>query len=328
MKRLILDCILVVSLLIIVAGSVSAQDYKIGPDDELSITFWQEPQLNTNVRVSQNGTIVLPVIGSMTAAGLTPNELALKIVRKISVFNKDISQASVLVTQYGSNKVYITGSVQKPGKYSFEVIPDLWKIILEAGGPTEIALLDQVQIIRGGDKVGEVTSADLTEFLKDGDVSKLPPIYAGDTIRIPSGMAAPSGAEMSAAGGLAASAGQTDIIYIYGQVAKPGSYPFARNLSLLEAIVIAGGPNTDAKMSQVKVITRGHPYSSVATIDLENYSTKGTPAPFLLRPGDTVFVPQKKSSGVYQNFQSGLMSELLRVIGTVAATILVYRLVQ
>jgi len=182
MKRLILYYTFIIANLIIFTGFASAQEYKIGPEDVLSVTFWQEPQLNTNVRVNQNGTIVLPVIGTITAAGLTPNELAAKIVRRISVFNRNISQASVLVTQYESNKVYVTGSVQNPGKYSFEVIPDLWKIILEAGGPTETAKLDQVKIIRGGDEAGDISNVDLSEFLKRGDLSKLPPVYPGDTL--------------------------------------------------------------------------------------------------------------------------------------------------
>jgi len=76
MKKLILYYTFVIVNLIVFAGIAAAQEYKIGPEDVLSVTFWQEPQLNTNVRVNQNGTIVLPVIGTITAAGLTPNELA------------------------------------------------------------------------------------------------------------------------------------------------------------------------------------------------------------------------------------------------------------
>ncbi len=313
MKRLTLRCTLAIALFIIVAGSVSAQDYKIGPGDELSITFWQAPQLNSTVRVDQRGAIVLPVIGSITAAGLTPNELTLKIVRKMSVFNKDISQAAVTVTQYGSNTVYVTGSVMNPGKYSFEVIPDLWKIILEAGGATENALLSQVQIIRGGDKVGEVTPVDLTEFLSNGDITLLPPVYAGDAIRIPGSIGTSTGAEASA---MISSEGQ---IYIYGQVANPGTYSFVHNLNLLDAIVLAGGPSTDAQLDQVKVIIRGEKYSSVATVDLKKYSQQGAPAPFLLRAGDTIFIPQRK--GI---FGSELTVRLLEVAATAAVTVLIW----
>ncbi len=324
MKRSILGGTFVVTMLIIVMGSVLAQDYKIGPGDELSVTFWQEPQLNSTVRVDQKGAILLPVVGSVTAAGFTTNELALKIVRKIAVFNQNISQAAVTVTQYGSNTVYVTGSVMTPGKYSFEVIPDLWRVILEAGGPTESALLSEIQIIRGGDKAGQMTTADLSEFLSGGDLSKLPRIYAGDAIRVPGVIGAGTGSETSTT---VPSQG-TGTIYIYGQVAKPGTYSYAHNLTLLEAIVIAGGPNLDAKMGQVKVITKGNPYSSVATVDLEKYSKMGTPAPFLLRPGDTIFIPQRKFALASQTFQQGVIGQFLGVFGSVAAAILIYKWVE
>jgi len=316
MKKLILYYTFVIVNLIVFAGIAAAQEYKIGPEDVLSVTFWQEPQLNTNVRVNQNGTIVLPVIGTITAAGLTPNELAAKIVRRISVFNRNISQASVLVTQYESNKVYVTGSVQKPGKYSFEVIPDLWKIILEAGGPTETAKLDQVKIIRGGDKAGDISNVDLSEVLKKGDLSKLPPVYPGDTIRIPGTTAG----DQTTTGGISTTQMGEDVIYVYGQVAKPGGYPFTRNLGLLEAIIVAGGPNSNAKLDEVRVITQGSPYSSVATVDLDHYSKMGTPAPFLLKPGDTIFIPQKKS--LFS--ETGIIRTVFQIMLTTAASAIVY----
>ena len=87
---------------------INAQEYIIGPDDVLNITFWQQSELNTTVRVTKNGTINMPVIGTITASGMTPTALANKIVDKISIFNRNISQASVVVTTYGSKSIYVT----------------------------------------------------------------------------------------------------------------------------------------------------------------------------------------------------------------------------
>lgn len=328
MKKLNLFMTFFVAIYFLWMDGTSAQEYKIGPEDVLSITFWQQPQLNTNVRVSQSGSIVLPVIGSITAAGLTTNELATKIVDKISLFNRNISQASVVVTQYGSKKVYVTGHVLHPGKYTFEVIPDLWKIILEAGGPSETAMLTQVKIIRGGVDAGKTITVDFTEFLGEGDLSKLPPIYPGDTIKIP-GISVPTadtGAQSP--GGITETHVEDDVIYIYGQIVRPGGYRFTRNMDILEAIIIAGGPSSTAKLDEVKVITRGNPYSSVAIVDLDQYAKMGTPAPFLLTPGDTIFIPERKSSAIYQMLQRGVMYEVLRVVLTIGTSILIYSLVS
>jgi polysaccharide export outer membrane protein len=328
MRNLILCIINLILVIILFSGLVLAQEYKIGSEDVLSISFWQQPQLNTNARVNQDGTIVMPVIGSIMAAGLTPAELTNKIVAKISLFNRNISQASVVVTQYGSKKVYVNGHVRQPGKYSFEVIPDLWKIILEAGGPAETAKLDQVKIIRSGQESGKILIVDLTEFLGEGNLSKLPPIYPDDTIQVPGVNSRTAGAESAAPGGITSTQVNEDVIYIYGQVARPGGYQFTRNLSLLEAIIIAGGPTRVAKMDEVKIIMKGDRYSSIATINLESYSKHGTPAPFLLNPGDTVFIPEKKASAIGETLQRGILYEVLRVALTVGSSILIYALVR
>lgn len=309
-------------------GRCEAQDYTIGPEDELAITFWQQPELNTTVRVSQNGTIVLPVIGNITAAGLSPSELATKIAGKISLFNRNISQASVVVTQYGHRKVYVTGHVLNPGKLTFEVIPDLWKVLLEAGGAAETAMLNKVQIIRGNVDAGQTIEVDLTEYLKNGDLSKLPPLYPGDTIHVP-GVSAPAGGPAApATGGVTETQVSDDVVYIYGQVARPGGYRFTQNLNLLDAIVIAGGPAPTAKLNDVKIIMRDNSSTSVATVNLEQYAKNGQPAPFLLRPGDTIFIPEKKPSALVAMVRQGFLAEALRVVVVVGTSILIGSLLQ
>ena len=328
MRSLILHTINLFLVLILFSGSLFAQEYKIGAEDVLAVSFWQQPQLNTNVRVSQDGTIALPVIGAITAAGLTPTELATKIVGRISLFNRNISQASVVVAQYGSKKIYVTGHVMQPGKYSFEVMPDLWKILLEAGGPAETAKLDQIRIIRGGADAGKTLTVDLTEFLGEGDLSRMPPIYPGDTIHIPGVSQQTAGGEASGPGGITSTQVDEDVVYIYGQVARPGGYQFTRNLSLLEAIIIAGGPTPVAKMDEVKIIMKGDRYSSIATINLESYSRHGAPAPFLLNPGDTIFIPEKKQSAIVQTLQRGILYEVMRVALTAGTSMLIYALVR
>ena len=278
-----------------------AQEYVIGEEDILYIQFWQQPDLNTRVKVGQDGKIALPIIGSVTATGLTPTQLAKKIVEKISIYNKGITQATVVVTEYGSKKVYLTGQILAPGKYTFETIPNLWQAILEAGGPTESAILSEVTIIRGeGEKPIFV---DLTRFLESGDSSLLPSLKSGDTIYIPG---------ISVGGGSIELGGKR--VYLYGEVTRPGGYTIEKNLSLLAAIVMAGGPTANAKLSEVTVVSQGIPYSRVATVNLEEYPS-GVPTPFLLRPGDTIFVPRK--STFWRGFW-GTTMDAIGVLGTLS----------
>lgn len=328
MKRLILFISCLVTILIFLSTVSIAQEYKIGTDDVLSVTFWQQPQFNTTVRVNQSGAIMLPVIGTIPAAGLTPTELATKIVDKISRYNRNISQASVEVTQYGSKTIYVTGHVATPGKYAFEVMPDLWKIILEAGGPSETAMLNRVKIIRSGQEAGKIIIVDLSEYLSGGDFSKLPQIYPGDTISIPGITPSVEGGGAPATGGVTATQVQEDVIYVYGQVVRPGGYRFTRNMNLLEAIIIAGGPSTSAKMDEVKVIIQGKHYSSVATVNLDQYANMGTPAPFLLNPGDTIFIPAQKGSWSRIFGSGSFLTNFLRVTLTAATTYYIYYLIQ
>jgi len=172
-------------LLIGGTGHAQAEEYRIGPDDVLEINFWQAPTFNTTVRVNLEGKITLDIIGQIDAAGKTTQELQNDIVRQISRLNKDISQAVVRVVQYNYNYVYVTGQARNPGKLTFEQIPDLWEIINEAGGPTDVADLSRVTIVRGGEDAGKVEIVDVAKAISTGTLNKLPKVRRMDTIELP-----------------------------------------------------------------------------------------------------------------------------------------------
>lgn len=176
--------ILLITALVVLMPLFTAGEYVIGPEDVLEIKFWQDGSLDADVKVRQDGKISLDIIGELQAAGLTTSELESKIVKQMSRYNKAISQSVVRVTSYGYQKVYITGQILHPGKYTFEEIPDLWTIINEAGGITETGDLTRVMIIRGGDLAGEVSVINVAEMVASGRMNSLPKIRAGDTIEI------------------------------------------------------------------------------------------------------------------------------------------------
>jgi polysaccharide export outer membrane protein len=288
-KKRVIWIILILGLLLSFPVYSFSQEYRIGPEDVLNISFWQQPDLNSALKVRQDGKISLPVIGEIMAAGLTPFELQKKIVEKISFYNKSISQATVVIVEYNSQKVFVQGQVNRPGKYSFESIPNLWEVITEAGGPAEGADLSAVKIIRGGDEAGKTLRVNLAQALEKGDFTKLPKLKIGDTVEIPRSILS-FGTERGAP---APSFTGRNVYYIYGQVARPNVYPLEGEIDLLDAIVLAGGPTPNANMKKVKVLIKGATYSSVVEINLEDFSSKGRPSRLLIHPEDTIVIPGK-----------------------------------
>ncbi|MFQ5641429.1 MAG: polysaccharide biosynthesis/export family protein [bacterium] len=261
-----------------------SSSYQVNSEDRLEISFWENPELNTQVTVGKDGGIELPIIGRLTAAGLSVHKLREKIISQMAVYNKLITQLSIVVLEYGHNRVYVTGQVGTPGRFSFEDIPNLWDIILEAGGPLETALLDEVVIVRSKEG-GKIIGVDLSTALRRGSLRELPKIRAGDTIHVPG---------TSLTGAASSPLMKRNEIYILGAVAVPGAHKFEQNLSLLEAISKAGGPTAEASLEKVKHISVSYGSTTVVEFNLEEYMERSTPGPMPVGAGDTIFVPRKR----------------------------------
>lgn len=317
-RRIIILIIFLLIGIIFQSGLVAdTEEYIIGPEDELEITFWQDRMLNTTVRVGNDGRIVIPVVGSMTAAGLKPSQLSRKIVEKISIYNKSITQASVVVTRYGSNKIYITGQVHQPGKKTFEIIPNLWDAILEAGGPTEEAALNNVTVIRGEFEKGKKIVIDLPQYLNSGEISKLPPLYKGDTVFIPAlPNASPNTRPVSPLA-------RQKVIYIYGAVRLPGNYTISEDLTLFQALGLAGSITELADLSKVRIISQSGLTPTITLVNLNDNHQLVATKPIQLNANDTIIVPARRFSG-NPGFWNQFILEILTTGASVAITILLY----
>jgi polysaccharide biosynthesis/export protein len=126
---------------------VAAEDYVIGPDDVLSVVFWREKELSVDAVVRPDGKISLPLINEVMAAGLTPEQLRDRITKQASAFVKD-PQATVVVKEINSRKVYITGQVEKPGAYPLTTRLSVMQLIAMAGGLKEYAKSDRIVVMR------------------------------------------------------------------------------------------------------------------------------------------------------------------------------------
>ncbi|MBD3384804.1 hypothetical protein GF407_07735 [candidate division KSB1 bacterium] len=285
-ESIIILILLSVSMLSM-AQKAEEQRYIIGSGDVLKITFWQDPELNVTTKVNENGMIALSVGGSIKAEGYTAEQLVDEIVERVSLFNRRITTTTVTVSEFGSRFVYVIGKVRTPGKYTFETIPNLWNIILEAGGPAPDANLSSITIIRKNQKKGETLTIDLSDILSNNALNALPEIKTGDNIFVPAIVGNAS------ASGINALRNQDNVIFIYGQIGSPGVYTFNKSLNLLEALITAGGPTAQAKMSKVRVIRRIKGYSSVIRVNIDRYTEGDVPDLFMVKGGDTIYVPRK-----------------------------------
>jgi protein involved in polysaccharide export with SLBB domain len=326
-------------------GSATAQEYILEPGDVVSISFWQQPDLNVQMaRLDAEGKIDIPLAGRINAAGLTISQLSSKIVERISIYNKNITQAPIVINEYGSKKIFITGAVGAPGKYNFEKMPNIWEAILEAGGPQQNAQLDRVQLIRGGEagskalSGGKIIEIDLTAAFERGEMQELPALMPGDNIYVPAwqsgGAATAAGSAPSAASGGTNLFSRKKSVYVFGHVVMPGVYQIEKDMDVLQAIVQAGGPAypnrattnaplTEPDLEHVKIITRGPEAPVVYSVNVEKYTNVATPVPLILKPGDTVFVPGKQS---YRRFI--LTSSAVEVIKASVAVVTSYLLLN
>ena len=308
----------VLAALLTLSGSFvkaqTADPYKIGPEDVLEVRFWQNPQLDARVRVSLDGNISLDKIGQIEAAGKTTEELQSDIVRKISRLDEEVWQVVVRVAEFHFNQVFVTGEVNQPGKFTFEQIPDLWALINEAGGITDLADLTRVTIVRGGEREGQVEVVNVARAISSGTLSSLPKIYRFDTIELPRNTLGLPGRE------LANNEDISNVVYVVGAVTRPGAVTFEENTDILEAIAMAGGPLENADLSDARLITIDGRYGQTMQIDLNKYSTSGKPARYVLRKEDTIYLPSRPDGGFFQRN----ITTIVAALGAVTSFLLIY----
>jgi len=160
-------------------------EYRIGHEDILDIRVYGEPDLNVVVRVSSEGSIVLPLIGKVGASGLTTEELTQKITATLKSGYLKSPQVMVFLQQYRQTMVHIMREVSAPGPFRLTHHNTLMELISKAGGFTPVAKRSQVRIIRHGREGENIITVDTTKITEKGRLDEDVSLAPGDIIVVP-----------------------------------------------------------------------------------------------------------------------------------------------
>jgi len=168
----------------IAAGVASPDDYVIGADDVLSIVFWRDKDMSTEVIVRPDGKISLPLINEVMAAGLTPTGLRERITEEAERFLES-PQATVVVKQINSRRVYIVGEVGKAGPYPLTTPMTVLQLIATAGGLSDFARREDITIMRTENGIPRTYPFDYESVSRRRKLGQNILLKPGDTVVVP-----------------------------------------------------------------------------------------------------------------------------------------------
>jgi len=247
-------------------------DYRIGPKDLLEITVFELPELNQTVRVSEDGSITLSLLGKVDVAGLTAQELEKRIAALLDQQFTKGAHVTVFIKEY--QKVSVIGAVGNPGQYEIVGPTTLLHVIAQAGGLTAQAMNELFIYRVNGDGKQDRIAIRLEDLTINGSQDLNILIQPKDVIMVP--------------------IDQTLTVFVYGEVKSPGAIPYlsSKRITLVQAIAQAGGTTEWAKRTKIliKRTDRRTGKEVRFTVNLKKM-INGKINDLVLEQGDVVIVP-------------------------------------
>jgi polysaccharide export outer membrane protein len=240
----------------------------IGPGDMVQVKVFDIPELEQVARVTDSGSIPLIMGGDVKVSSQTP-EAAARIIEKVLLDGHFLlhPRVSVTVAEYATQKVSILGEVKAPGAYAINTPRSVIDVLTLAGGLNDIADRKVVIERRGTREKVPYFVSNQPDVVLDSAVTVSP----GDSIIVP----------------------RAGIVYVLGDVARPGGYTMTNNeaqISALQLIARAGGTNHSAVPSSARLIRKTAGGYTAAILPLSAMQ-KGKKADFPLCPDDIIYVP-------------------------------------
>jgi polysaccharide biosynthesis/export protein len=268
MRRLMLVFALITLVLYVRPLAAQKESLLIGPGDLIQVDVLDTPEMEQQVRVTDEGQAPLAYIGNVQVGGKTPAAAAEAI--RLLLISKNVMkhpQVTVRVQEYATQDVSVLGQVRTPGSYPLTTPQPVLRVLSLAGGVTDMADR-QVTIKRHG------SSEQLTYSLSNDPkkmLTDMVTVNPGDIVIVP----------------------KAPIIYIMGDVGRPGGYTMSANethLTLLQAIARAGSANKTSVPHKVRLIRTTEQGEKEIPIRLDAME-KGKIPDMELQPNDIVYVP-------------------------------------
>ena len=275
------------------AGSVNHGSHKlsIGPGDELDVSVYGVPELSQHVRVDTSGDVHLLLIGASHVAGLSAEEAQTVIEKQLEegrfVKNPDVT---VFVKDFTTQSVSVVGEVNKPGSYPALATRRLYDAFQQAGGLTPTA--GKVSITHQGQLDNPTVIALSNDPVKSAQANV--EIMPGDAISV----------------------SKAPIVYVMGEVNKPGGYVLndtsnseasSQALTVMRVIALASGPGQGAALNKSRIIRRTTDGLQEVPIRLKEIMAGKAPDP-QLQAEDILYVPGRRNNPYLNGVLSTLTS--------------------
>lgn len=165
-----------------------SQQYRIGPDDQLQVNVWRNPELSVSVPVRPDGMITVPLIGDVEAGGKTTEEVAANIEDGLDKYLRS-PRVAVIVTDLRSDdyssRIRVTGAVENPVSIPYRQGMTVLDAVLEAGGLTEFAAANRAKLYRRSEGDTGVRQVRLRDILEGGELDTNVALKPGDVVTVP-----------------------------------------------------------------------------------------------------------------------------------------------
>jgi polysaccharide biosynthesis/export protein len=275
------------------------RDYKIGPEDLLEISVFEDEKLNKTVRVSSQGNISLPLLSVLRVKGLSANELEKEIRDLLAEKYLQDPHVGVFIKEYRNQRISVIGMVEKPGVYDVTGQKMVLDMLSLAGGLKEDAgpllFLIRSPLFPEGAPGGQKESSEpapqawvirLEELLIRGEFAVNVPVVHGDVINIP-----PSGK-----------------VFVGGAVVKPGGFPLkGKKLTVSQAIALAEGLKPESSGSEARIYRYSGKGDEKEAIPVDVLTIQdGLAEDPYLQEGDMLIVPTSPMKNFLIGFRDSL----------------------
>ncbi|GHF25541.1 hypothetical protein GCM10017044_20440 [Kordiimonas sediminis] len=239
----------------------SNQVYLLGPRDLIEIRVFEHPELSIQARVEADNSVLLPVVGKAFVGGMSEQDAAQIIQTAYEVGGVVLNAAvTIRVTEFASKKIAVLGFVNSPGQYTLDRPSKVSDVLAMAGGPTSTGS-SKLVFTDYNDDTGENERyiLNIDQILGLAGETQNPFVGAGDIIYVP----------------------KAEVFYIYGEVRSPGVFQIDTDITIEQALAIAGGVTELGKSSSIR--RRNNETGDLEKIELTE----------LVKAGDVFQVPQR-----------------------------------